>query len=177
MSLRFSKVLAALVFVALILLLIWHLKSTATGSSNSAVVATPEAKHSDSVPRQEVPQLPARDPSAVPSVVFQLNSPSSTIAADLQIISDVLETFRTNFPALGNPVGENSEITTVLTGGNPLHLAFIPRNHPAIDSHGALCDRWSTPFFFHQLSSSQMEIRSAGPDRKLWTSDDVVLTP
>ena len=42
---------------------------------------------------------------------------------------------------------------------------------------GELCDRWGRPFFFHQLSGTKMEIRSAGPARQLWTDDDVVLTP
>ena len=58
-----------------------------------------------------------------------------------------------------------------------LGFAFIPPGNPAINARGELCDRWGTPFFFHQLSGSQMEIRSAGPDRKLWTPDDEVLTP
>jgi hypothetical protein len=77
----------------------------------------------------------------------------------------------------GNPVGENSEITAALTGRNRLSYAFILPGSPAINSKGELCDRWGTPFFFHQLSGERMEIRSAGPDRKLWTPDDEVLTP
>ena len=36
-------------------------------------------------------------------------------------------------------------------------------------------DPWGTPYFFHQLSSTEMEIRSAGPDKRLWTDDDVVV--
>jgi hypothetical protein len=37
-----------------------------------------------------------------------------------------------------------------------------------------LCDNWGTPYFFHQLSASVMEIRSAGEDKTLWTADDIV---
>ena len=76
-----------------------------------------------------------------------------------------------------NPVGENREITAALTGRNSIDFTFLPRDHPAINAKGELCDRWGTPFFFHQLSGGQMEIRSAGPDRTLWTDDDIVLTP
>jgi hypothetical protein len=36
-------------------------------------------------------------------------------------------------------------------------------------------DRWDTPYFFHQMSASHMEVRSAGPDKMLWTSDDIVV--
>jgi hypothetical protein len=77
----------------------------------------------------------------------------------------------------GNPVGENNEITASLMGRNKLGYAFIPPDCPAVNSRGELCDRWGTPYFFHQLSGEQMEIRSAGPDHHLWTEDDQVLTP
>jgi hypothetical protein len=106
-----------------------------------------------------------------------LNAPDSDIHRDLMILQDIFIAWRTNYPHDGNPVGENEEITAVLTGRNSLQLALIPKNHPAINARGELCDRWGTPFVFHQLSGTQMEIRSAGPDRKLYTPDDVVLTP
>jgi hypothetical protein len=44
-----------------------------------------------------------------------------------------------------------------------------------MNSNGELMDRWGTPIFFHALSKDQMEIRSAGPDRVMWTADDVIL--
>ncbi len=106
-----------------------------------------------------------------------LNSPAQDIHADLRVLDEIFNAFRTNFPQSGNPIGNNAEITAVLTGQNPRHIAFIPPDHPAINAQGELCDRWGHPFFFHQLSGRQMEIRSAGPDKKFWTADDVVLTP
>ncbi len=60
---------------------------------------------------------------------------------------------------------------------NPLRLALIPPDQPAINRAGELCDRWGTPFFFHAESATRMEIRSAGPDQKMWSADDVVLSP
>ncbi len=123
------------------------------------------------LPKSKIPASERSDLAAA------LNSPATDIAADLRLLDDVFATFRTNFPHDGNPVGTNAEITAALTGANPLHLALIPRDHPAINARGELCDRWGTPFFFHQLSGTQMEIRSAGPDRKLRTPDDTVLTP
>ena len=38
-----------------------------------------------------------------------------------------------------------------------------------------ILDRWGAPYFFHQLSKNEMEIRSAGPDKAMWTNDDVVM--
>jgi hypothetical protein len=106
-----------------------------------------------------------------------LNSPAGTIQRDLQILNDVFETWQTNFPRTGNPVGENVEITAALTGANEHQYAFIPPGHRAINARGELCDRWGMPFRFHQLSGKHMEIRSAGQDRRYLTDDDVVLTP
>lgn len=106
-----------------------------------------------------------------------LNAPSSDIRADLRVVSGIIETFRSNFLQTGNPIGTNAEITAALTGRNRLRLALVPEDHPAINQSGELCDRWGTPYFFHAESATRMEIRSAGPDLKMWSDDDVVLSP
>jgi len=118
----------------------------------------------------------AFDPANYP-IAAQLNAPASDIRRDLDVLRQIFEAWRTNFPHDGNPVGENNEITAALTGDNPLHFALIPKNHPAINARGELCDRWSTPFRFHQVSGDVMEIRSAGPDRKFGTADDALWSP
>lgn len=75
----------------------------------------------------------------------------------------------------GNPVGTNEEITRTLNGGNPKQIKFLKaENGMRINSQGELIDSWGTPFFFHQLSGTEMEIRSAGPDKVMWTADDLV---
>lgn len=106
-----------------------------------------------------------------------LNAPGRTVQQDLSLLNDLFASWQTTFPRQGNPVGNNDEITTTLTGRNALRYAMIPRNHPAINAQGELVDRWGTPFQFHQISGAKMEIRSAGPDRKLYTADDAVFTP
>ena len=105
-----------------------------------------------------------------------LNSPTGDVHADLRIVDQIFVAYRAALHN-GNPVGENNEITAALTGRNKLGFAFIPKDCPAINSKGELCDRWGKPYFFHQISGEKMEIRSAGPDKVLWTDDDVVLTP
>jgi len=76
----------------------------------------------------------------------------------------------------GNPVGTNPEITRQLSGDNPRHLNFLnPQPGARIDASGELVDAWGTPYFFHQISGSEMEIHSAGPDKIMWTSDDLVV--
>ena len=75
----------------------------------------------------------------------------------------------------GNPVGTNPEITRALNGDNPKEVRFLSEESGLrINGRGELVDYWGTPFFFHQLSGTEMEIRSAGPDRIMWTADDLV---
>lgn len=75
----------------------------------------------------------------------------------------------------GNPVGVNEEIAKALNGGNPKGVNFIDAQAGMrLNAHGELVDPWDTPLFFHQLSATDMEVRSAGPDKKMWTADDVV---
>jgi len=126
---------------------------------------------------------PASPPDSVDSeetdlnLAVDLNAAGKTIRDDLKTLDGVLQVWQTNFLHTGNPVGTNAEITAALTGHNSLHVAFISPKNPAINREGELCDRWGTPFFFHQLSGTKMEIHSAGPDRKRGTADDTTWTP
>jgi hypothetical protein len=62
-----------------------------------------------------------------------------------------------------------------MMGGNKKGAMLGPPEGLSMNSNGELMDRWGTPIFFHALSKDQMEIRSAGPDRVMWTADDVIL--
>ena len=127
---------------------------------------------------ENLPPTADPGPAEIPvSLAAELNAPAGSIGRDLQMLNDVFISWRLDFPRLGNPWGENTEITAALTGSNPLRLPLIPRDHPAINAAGELCDRWGTPFRFHALASDRMELRSAGPDRKFGTEDDSLLTP
>lgn len=76
----------------------------------------------------------------------------------------------------GNPVGTNPEITAALNGGNSKQVQFLKAEDGLrINQQGELIDSWGTPYFFHQLSGTEMEIHSAGPDRVMWTADDLVI--
>ena len=72
-----------------------------------------------------------------------------------------------------NPVGNNAEITKALLGGNRRGAEFS-NSEMKLDKDGQLVDRWNHPYFFHQLSKIDMEVRSAGPDGMMWTPDDEV---
>jgi hypothetical protein len=170
---RRADITAALALAAVVALFFYFTlrrpapPDTATGPRVESTDEVHVAKTAESPP----------SPVQTSDLAHELNSPTTDIRADLRVVADVLDSFRSNFPRDGNPTGSNAEITAALTGKNKLHLALIPRGHPAINRQGELCDRWGTPFFFHAESGTRMEIRSAGPDKKMWTADDVVLSP
>ena len=93
-------------------------------------------------------------------------------AIDLEKVNLMLRDYRTLMG--GNPVGTNAEIMKAVMGGNPKHAQLGPPEGLHVNSNGELIDRWGTPFFFHQMSARDMQIRSAGPDRIMWTGDDVI---
>jgi len=143
----------------------------------AAAATTPRPPSAPEKARETAPARPPTESGGESALARDLNSPAGNIQSDLRIVLEVVDAFRTNFPREGNPVGSNAEITATLTGANRLGLALIPRGHRAINAAGELCDRWGTPLFFHAESGRRMEVRSAGPDRRMWTEDDVVQTP
>ncbi len=92
---------------------------------------------------------------------------------DVRSVTTILEEFRRAFGAM--PAGEfNDEIVRVLQGENPMGIAVLPKTHPNLNPKGELLDRYGTPFRFHPESAWSMTVRSAGPDKRMWTSDDAV---
>lgn len=135
--------------------------------------------------RTDDPSSPASAPAAASShpseetaaIPGRGDSPTDNAALP---VATVMENMRTTFHHYasefgGNPVGTNREITRALNGGNRKQIIFIqPGDGLRINEMGELVDSWGTPFFFHQLSGTEMEIHSAGPDRIMWTPDDIV---
>jgi len=101
-----------------------------------------------------------------------LAADDGSVEEDLQTLDQLLYLYRQAFG--GNPEGGNEDLVDAFLGGNPGRAAFLPPDSPALVD-GKLVDRWGTPYWFHALSGSEMEIRSAGPDRELFTDDDLVL--
>jgi hypothetical protein len=118
-------------------------------------------------------QLPQTSQEGRSSLADELHAQDRSGVEDLAVVLNLFAHYRTRFQ--GYPVGEdNATFVNALTGNNPGRLAFISRDHPAIDGLGRLLDRWGEPFFFHLLGRDELEIRSAGPDRELYTEDDLL---
>jgi hypothetical protein len=135
--------------------------SASSVSSQSANPTSPSAQQTNSaINAGVVVPLPATAPEISPAIV-------------LENVRRIVRQYGEMFG--GNPVGTNPEITAALNGQNPKGINFIkPEAGMHVNESGELVDAWGTPFFFHQLSGTDMEIRSAGPDKVMWSSDDLV---
>ncbi len=173
---RLALLLAAIAVAVLIIFLPRRAPApTAPSAVPSPAPSLPSAT-ATAPPAIKVAATTATEPEEI-SAAINLNAPGGTIGGDLEMLNTVFTDWRLNFPRIGNPWGENVEITTMLTTPTVRGASHFPRTHPAINSAGELCDRWGTPFHFHAISGTRMEIRSAGPDKKFGTADDAVLTP
>jgi hypothetical protein len=70
-------------------------------------------------------------------------------------------------------LGANEEFAAALMGKNAAREVFLTAPHPALNAQGQIIDRWGTPLFFHVRDMARIDIRSAGPDRAMWTQDDL----
>jgi hypothetical protein len=139
-----------------------------TGAPAVASPPSPDApapaasKMTTPIPASELPPMPPR-----PRVEEE-----SPARIEAEAIALNLRHFGQRFG--GNPVGSNAEIVKTLNGGNPQGVRYLPQEYLRLNAAGELLDSFGTPYFFHQNSATEMEIRSAGPDKVMWTSDDIV---
>lgn len=173
---RIRLVLAGSGIVLGIVLAVLLLVPARVRRSPGAASPQPQAHPTAAATGQDAGAPPGAGDGGRSELADGLNSTAGDVRADLRIIDNIFIAYRSALRS-GNPIGENAEITAALGGKNKLGFAFLPADCPAINAKGELCDRWGTPYFFHQLSGEKMEIRSAGPDHQLWTADDEVLTP
>src|SRR5262245_31332095 len=101
-------------------------------------------------------------------------SPDRPPENDLTLMSRLMENSLLLLKSAGNrPLSANEDWANLLRGQNAAHERFLPDSHIALNQNGQLIDRWGTPLFFHAVGGGRYEIRSAGPDKKLWTDDDI----
>ena len=140
------------------------------GSNSVAIIQSNFARVQ---PRTEDRQSPGASPPP-PGAPAPLQFTNFAPVTVLQNMSRAIRQYGKMFG--GNPVGTNPEITAALSGNNPKGINFVnAESGMRINGNGEMVDAWGTPYFFHQLSGTDMEIRSAGPDGIMWTTDDLVV--
>ncbi len=122
------------------------------------------------------PATPASKPSTLigESILRGYASINTTPEQDLTQLAHLMNNFSLLVKSSAErPMSANEDWAAAFRGLNPAHERFIPDTHVALDAQGRLVDRWGTPLFFHALGNHRFELRSAGPDKKLWTDDDI----
>ena len=100
--------------------------------------------------------------------IEDLRKMHSVVAGYYTIIKDLVVVM-----PLGNPgLGCRPPRTKRFEGRASFHLIAT-----ALNSESELIDRWGTALFIHPVASRSLTIRSAGPDRVMFNSDDLVLLP
>ena len=175
-----------IVALVVVLLAIVTLRSRQRSAKDASPVTSEVALPGSVAPEAPAPvslnpSIPANDPTPAHPPTLGPTPEAATLPGEPAIaalrdeIENVQFAVRDYRTAVGeNPIGNNAEITRALMGDNLKQVKIPIPNGSSVNANGELCDRWGTPIFFHQISGNQMEIRSAGPDRELWTGDDVV---
>ena len=166
---------AALLAILLLALLLWRPWEVAPVYE---VQPAPSGANPGTSPSTLPDGLPLPETETPPAVVPPAE-PKGLTPQEIQAVRDAIDNlefvFRDFANALGgNPVGTNAEITAALRGDNLKQLKLDLPAGSTVSPTGELCDPWGTPWFFHQLSATKMEIRSAGKDHQLYTEDDFV---
>jgi hypothetical protein len=101
-------------------------------------------------------------------------TPSTRPEDDLQAMAHVFSNLR--LLVKGDApfrMGANEEFAAALMGRNAAKEVFLMAPHACLNAKGQLVDRWGSTLFFHVRDRDRIDIRSAGPDREMWTADDL----
>lgn len=105
----------------------------------------------------------------------RLHQAGSAAGEDVETLIELLKLYSTGNQGSLPIAPSNDILIGQLMGDNPNRVAVLSREARNVSDRGELMDRWGVPYFFHPISSKLMEVRSAGPDRTMWTEDDVQL--
>lgn len=179
MNRRSQIAFVALLIGIVVALLLWLGKPSPGKRGTGQDTASERPPESRGAAQPGAAAVRAPDPRALqqvpphPLAVSFGENPDSA-SSEPAVLLEILQFYRMEFGAF--PAGqENREIMNALKGNNPGKLPVFPIDHPRINRHGDLLDAWGTPFVFHPVSSQYLEVRSCGPDREIFTDDDILV--
>lgn len=106
--------------------------------------------------------------------LIDYGSEETTALKDLELVRDALEVFLYSVKIPGAlPTSGNREIVRALCGDNAYRIRIVNPISVYFNETGEIVDRWGSPLYFHFEDASDPGLRSAGPDQKMWTSDDI----
>jgi hypothetical protein len=137
--------------------------------------ATPGQIATKAVPETTpVPATANNDTLVGETILRGYADPNLSPENDLTLMSRLMENSLLLLKAAAHrPLSANEDWADLFRGKNGAREEFLRAPHVALNDQGQLIDRWQTPLFFHALGGGRYEIRSAGPDRTMWTTDDL----
>jgi len=179
---RLVLLLLAVPLLAVVFLLLTRMrwKFSASAKTPGTAIATSGTHAGDPVIAITSPSLP-RGPNAPllgETILREYANTNLPPQNDLTLMSRLMENSLLLLKSAGNhPLSANEDWASLLRGANAAHERFLPDQHVALNAQGQLIDRWGSPLFFHAVGGGRFEIRSAGPDKKFWTEDDLHRNP
>ena len=119
---------------------------------------------------------PATKPAALlgETILRGYATAASTPENDLKLMAQLMDNFTLLIKSSAKlSMSANEDWAAAFRGLNPARERFLPDDHIALNAQHQLLDRWQTPLFFHALGNHRFDLRSAGPDKKMWTGDDL----
>lgn len=166
----FAKAAIALAFLGLLAFLLRHRTET---SADSAKTSTP-------APSNAISSRPTAPDGPVPgdALLERYADPSLPPIEDMRAIHRVMSGyFSVIKDASRHPIGGNADLSAALRGENPNREVFVRPDNPVFNDEGLLIDRWGSPVVVHPEGWRRIELRSAGPDKTPYTSDDLIISP
>lgn len=128
--------------------------------------------------RSQPPLVEPISPTASEALLEGYGDPSTPPIEDLRKIHRVATGYFTLVKeATRFPIGGNEDFSAALRGENPNREVFVRAGAPVFSKDQLLTDRWGSPLIVHPEAWRQLELRSAGPDKIPYNSDDLVLSP
>jgi hypothetical protein len=177
---KFPSRIAIVLFIGLLLLSVLLKYSTHPSPREAQLRATAVSVNAPVIPSQSAitvsNPISASKPTPLlgESILRGYATAGSTPQNDLTLMSRLMDNYTLLVKASAQlPMSANEDWAAAFRGKNPAHERFLPDNHVALNTESQVVDRWQTPLFFHALGGHRFELRSAGPDKKLWTEDDI----
>ncbi|MES2507286.1 MAG: hypothetical protein V4599_11305 [Verrucomicrobiota bacterium] len=166
-----------LLLAVLVILTYWMTKALTDPAILRAAVQSKASRERQPEPVAPLPPAAPTSPQneeldpVIASMHQEMTQPETPPERELEIIQELISLHQRG---LGNGTfGDNGDVTRSLIGESGKG-AWLPRQSPRIRD-GLLLDRWGSPYWFHPNSGNQIEIRSAGPDKDLFSPDDIIL--
>lgn len=122
------------------------------------------------ISRLAAPQPPLPGEEILSGYALPGTRPQEDLSMVAHALSNLLLLIKGDAPFM---MGANEEFAAALRGKTAFGYGSCQISIPALMPLSQLVDCWRSPLFFHVINHSRLDIRNAGPDRQMWTEDDL----